>query len=108
MRTLKDLQKEVDDWANQFEQPYFSSLSLLASLVEEVGEMAKVMNILYGDKKRKDNDDLQDLEEELGDILFSLTCIANSKNIDFDKIMDKKMDKVYKRDNNRFKRKAEN
>lgn len=107
MRTIAEMQKEVDDWANQFEKPYFSPLSLLAALVEEVGETAKVMNTLYGDKKKKSSDDIKDLEEEIGDILFSLTCIANSNNMDLDKIMDSKMDKVYGRDNNRFQRKTD-
>lgn len=107
MRTLEGMQKEIDDWANQFETPYFSPLSLLAALVEEVGETAKVMNTLYGDKKKKETDNIKDLEEEIGDILFSLTCIANSNNMDLDKIMDSKMDKVYGRDNNRFQRKTD-
>lgn len=107
MRTIESWQREVDDWANQFEKPYFSPLSLLAALVEEVGETAKVMNTLYGDKKKKDGDNIKDLEDEIGDILFSLTCIANSHNMDFNKIMDRKMDKVYGRDNNRFKRKTD-
>ena len=107
MRTIEKWQREVDDWANQFEKPYFSPLSLLAALVEEVGETAKVMNTLYGDKKKKDNDQIKDLEEEIGDILFSLTCIANSHNMNLDEILDNKMDKVYGRDNNRFKRKTD-
>lgn len=107
MRTIKGWQMEVDDWANQFEKPYFSPLSLLAALVEEVGETARVMNTLYGDKKKKDSDQIKDLEEEIGDILFSLTCIANSHNMNLDKILDDKMDKVYGRDNNRFKKKTD-
>ncbi|MCX4364551.1 MAG: nucleotide pyrophosphohydrolase [Bacilli bacterium] len=107
MRTIDSWQKEVDDWANQFEKPYFSPLSLLAALVEEVGETAKVMNTLYGDKKKKDTDNIKNLEEELGDILFSLTCIANSHNFNLDEILDNKMNKVYGRDNNRFQRKTD-
>lgn len=107
MRTIDSWQKEVDDWANQFEKPYFSPLSLLAALVEEVGETAKVMNTLYGDKKKKDNDNIKNLEDELGDILFSLTCIANSYSFNLNEILDNKMNKVYGRDNNRFQRKTD-
>lgn len=107
MRTIEEMQREIDDWANQFEKPYFSPLSLLAALVEEVGETAKVMNTLYGDKKKKDGDLIKNLEEEIGDVLFSLTCIANSQNMDLNKIMDEKMNKVYGRDNNRFQRKID-
>ncbi len=107
MRTIGGLQKEVDDWAQQFEKPYFSPLSLLAALVEEVGETAKVMNTLYGDKKKKSSENIKNLEEEIGDLLFSLTCIANSNNMNLDEIMDAKMAKVYGRDNNRFQRKID-
>lgn len=107
MRTIGEMQREIDDWANQFEKPYFSPLSLLAALVEEVGETAKVMNTLYGDKKKKDGDLIKNLEEEIGDILFSLTCIANSHNMDLNKILDEKMNKVYGRDNDRFQRKID-
>lgn len=107
MKSINEWQGEVDKWAQQFEKPYFSPLSLVAALAEEVGEVAKVMNGLYGDKKAKETDNLDNLEGEIGDTLFSLMCIANSENMDLDAIMQKKMDKVYGRDNNRFQKKAD-
>ena len=105
--TLTELQKEVDDWAQQFDPPYFSPLSLLAAMIEEVGEIARVLNAEYGDKKKKDGEYLKDLEEEIGDLFFSLICMSNEEGISLTNAMDRKFDKVLKRDNNRFKRKDE-
>lgn len=52
-KTLKEIQKETDIWASQFENPYFSPLSIVATMTEECGEVARVMNHLYGNKKKK-------------------------------------------------------
>ena len=104
-KTLKQVQKEVDDWANQFEEPYFPPLSQMAALTEEVGEVARVMNRMYGPKKAKKEEALIDLEEELGDLVFSIACMANAQGIDLTKAFGRKMDKSYKRDMDRFKKK---
>lgn len=69
-KTISQIQKEVDDWAQQFEKPYFSPLSMVATMTEEVGEVARVINHLYGDKKKKDGETLKDLEDELADLLL--------------------------------------
>lgn len=103
--TLTQVQQEIDVWANQFEKPYFSPLSMMACMTEEVGEVSRVINNMYGDKKKKDSENLKDLEEELGDLLFTLVCMANSENIDLNTAYNRKMEKVLKRDNNRFSRK---
>ena len=103
--TLKQVQNEVDNWANQFAKPYFEPLSRMAAMTEEVGEVARVMNRMYGDKKNKDGENMKDLEEELGDLLFTLVCMANAENIDLTKSYERKMDKVLRRDNNRFEKK---
>lgn len=105
MTTIKEAQKEVDIWANQFTKPYFEPLSMMAAMSEEVGEVARVLNRMYGDKKSKKDEDLKDLNEELGDVLFTLICMANRENIDLEEAFKNKMDKVYNRDNNRFERK---
>ena len=102
---LNNWQKEIDDWANQFTKPYFSPLSRMAALTEEVGELARVMNRLYGDKPKKDIETIKNLEEEMGDLLFSLICNANAEGINLNDALDKKMDKVNSRDKNRFERK---
>ncbi len=80
---------------------------MMTAMTEEVGEVARVMNHLYGDKKRKSEETVRDLEEELGDLLFSLICLANSHEISLEKAFYKKIDKIYKRDNNRFERKKD-
>ena len=104
-KTLKQIQSEVDNWANQFTKPYFEPLSRMAAMTEEVGEVARVLNVKYGDKKSKDGENLKDLEEELGDVLYTLVYMANAENIDLNHAYERKMDKVLKRDNNRFERK---
>lgn len=107
-KRIDEIQKEVDVWANQFEKPYFSPLSQLASLTEELGEIARVLNVLYGDKNSKKGETIKELEEELGDVFFSLVCMANSHNISLERAHDRKMDKAYGRDNYRFERKEKN
>ena len=104
-KTLTKLQQEVDEWAQQFEKPYFSPLSMMAAMTEEVGEVARVVNSKYGDKKKKDGEYIKDLEEEMGDLLFSICCMANDEGISLTNAFDKKFAKLYNRDNNRFKRK---
>ena len=105
MKTLKEAQKDVDKWANQFTKPYFEPLSMMAAMSEEVGEVARVINRMYGDKKSKSKENIKDLNEELGDLLFTIICMANREGIDLEEAFNKKMDKVYNRDNNRFERK---
>lgn len=103
--TLKQMQEEIDSWASQFKTPYFAPLSRMAAMSEEVGEVARVVNHMYGDKKKKDQESLKDLEEELGDLLFTLTCMANAEGIDLTEAYERKMNKVTKRDTDRFEKK---
>ena len=104
-KTLKEVQQEVDAWAKQFKEPYFPPLSRMAAMTEEVGEVARVINRMYGSKKAKPDELIVDLEEELGDVLFTLTCMANAEGIDLTKAYARKMDKVNKRDITRFAKK---
>lgn len=101
-KTIIEMQKEVDEWANQFEKPYFSPLSRMAALTEEIGELARVFNRMYGDKPKKDTENIRNLEEEIGDILFSLVYTANAENINLSDAWERKLEKVYDRDSNRF------
>ena len=105
MRDLDQVQKEVDNWAQQFEKPYFSQLSMVATMAEETGEVARVINCLYGDKNAKNGETIKDLEEELGDLLFTLVCMANANNISLNNAFERKLQKLYGRDNERFSRK---
>lgn len=101
--TLKEAQKEVDGWISQFGHGYWSSHEILARLVEEVGETARLINHLHGSKKKKDNEPSQELSIELADILFTIICMANSQNIDLQEAFEKMMFKYTQRDRNRYK-----
>ena len=103
--SLQKAQDQVDAWVQQFNPPYWKPLEQLARLTEEVGELARELNDRYGAKKKKSSEDQADLEEELGDILFTLICLANSHNIKLDKSFSTIMDKCYGRDNDRFTKK---
>ena len=74
-------------------------------MTEECGEVARVMNHLYGDKKIKNSEELTDLGDELADLLFSIVCIANDSKISLEEAWVRKVEKIYGRDNERFKRK---
>ena len=104
--SLTDYQKQVDDWVQQFNPAYWPALEKMARLSEEVGEVAREVNHLYGTKKKKDTEDKVELADELIDVFFTLICIANDENINLEsswqKMVDKKMNK---RDKDRFKRK---
>lgn len=71
-------------------------------LMEQVGEFARLVNHLHGSKKKRQDEDTQDIELEIGDILFTLACYANSHDIDLDDAFQKSIDKVTKRDKDRF------
>lgn len=104
-KTISQIQKDIDDWTQQFEKPYFSPLSMVATMTEECGEVARVMNYLFGDKKKKDGETLKDLEDELADLLFTIICIAIDQNISLSEAHERKLEKLYNRDNNRYKKK---
>jgi NTP pyrophosphatase (non-canonical NTP hydrolase) len=102
---LKELQSEVDVWMNQFKVPYWTPHEILARLVEETGELAREVNCAYGPKNKKVGEKENSIEDELGDILFTILGFANSQKIDLDESFKKVMDKCYKRDNQRYERK---
>ncbi|MBA4602571.1 nucleotide pyrophosphohydrolase [Thermoactinomyces mirandus] len=103
-KSLSDLQKEVDQYISQFEEGYFHPLSMLARLTEEVGELAREVNHRYGEKKKKPNEEENTISNELGDILFIVTCFANSLGIDLEKACEEVMNKYETRDANRWTR----
>lgn len=101
-KTIKDLQKEVDDYISQFKEGYFSPLAMLARLTEELGELAREINHYYGEKPKKETEKEKEIEEEIGDLLFVIICLANSLNIDLEKAHDRVMHKFQTRDRNRW------
>ena len=102
---LKDAQKRVDEWAQTLEKPYWEPLSQLARVTEEVGELSRLLNHIYGDKPKKKEEAEQQLGEEISDVIFAVICIANRYDIDLDVEFEKIMRKCYERDKDRFTKK---
>lgn len=102
------MQAEVDSWIGQFEEGYWHPLSMLARLTEEVGELAREVNHLYGEKPKKPQEQSGDLALELADILFIVVCYANSLNIDLEDAFRRMMAKYRRRDSRRWTRKDGN
>ncbi|OCA83551.1 nucleotide pyrophosphohydrolase [Pradoshia sp. D12] len=106
-KTIADLQQEVDQYIGQFKEGYFSPLAMTARLTEELGELAREINHYYGEKPKKESETEKAIEEELGDVLFVLICMANSLNIDLQDAHDRVMEKFNSRDKDRWTRKEE-
>lgn len=102
---LKKIQKQVDKWVSQYTDSYWEPHEILARVIEEVGELAREVNHLYGPKKKKASEDMRELGEEIADVIFTLCCLANSKGIDLDQAFKRAMEKYYKRDKDRFEKK---
>lgn len=100
---MKKYQKEIEKIFKENDFEYFHPLSQFARLVEEVGELSRILNHLYGQKPKKNSEEKQNLQEEIGDVLFTVFCLANSTGIDTDKAISKSISKLIKRDKNRYK-----
>ncbi|MDR6122594.1 NTP pyrophosphatase (non-canonical NTP hydrolase) [Bacillus sp. SLBN-46] len=101
-KSMKELQKEVDTYIGQFKEGYFSPLAMLARLTEELGELAREINHYYGEKPKKSSETEKAIEEELGDLLFVIICLANSLHIDLEEAHDMVMNKFNTRDKDRW------
>ena len=99
--TLKNCQKLVDDWVQTIGVRYFSELTNTAILMEEVGEVARIMSRRFGDQSFKTSDMEIDLAEEVADVLFVLICLANQTDIDLESAFRRSMEKKTKRDRKR-------
>ncbi|BCG59894.1 MULTISPECIES: nucleotide pyrophosphohydrolase [Paenibacillus] len=104
-KSLAEIQREVDAYISQFKEGYFSPLSMLARMSEEVGELAREVNHSFGEKPKKADEPENSIELELGDILFITVCFANSLGIDLTEAMDKVMLKFNTRDADRWTKK---
>lgn len=102
---FREAQTAVDRWVSQYKEGYFSPLTNLARLSEEVGELAREINHRFGEKPKKASEAEGDLAMELGDILFVVVCLANSQGIDLDEAFAAVMQKVATRDAERWTRK---
>ena len=103
--SLSDAQRRVDGWIGQFEEGYFHPITNLARLTEEVGELAREVNHRFGQKTKKKGEAEGDLAMEMADILFVLICMANREGIDLQTAFDRMMEKVERRDADRWTRK---
>ncbi len=99
------MQSEVDRWINKHKCSYWGQHEIFARLVEETGELAREINHKHGPKKKKSSEREGGMEEELGDILFTLICIANKEEIDLKSSFEKAMAKCYERDRDRYEKK---
>ncbi len=104
---INAMQKEVDQWINQFEEGYWQPLSMLARLSEEVGELAREINHLYGEKTKKPSEKEGNIALELADILFIVICFANSMGLDLETAFKEMMKKYRQRDIDRWTRKKD-
>ncbi len=106
--TLREVQQQVDIWVQEVGKGYWSPHEMLARMVEEVGETARLINHLYGPKKKKESEPTQELAGEIADIMFALVCLANSQGIDLQEAFEVMMAKYTTRDKERYKSHTEN
>ncbi|SUJ02760.1 nucleoside triphosphate pyrophosphohydrolase [Sporosarcina pasteurii] len=106
-RTLSELQKEVDLYINSFKEGYFPPMELLARLTEELGELSREVQHVYGMKKKKEEEAIRSLEEETGDLLFVLVCFANREGISLENALTNVLQKYKVRDADRWTKKEE-
>ena len=101
--TIQQAQETVDHWINEHGVRYFNELTNTAILMEEVGEVARIMARRYGEQSEKESDKNKDLGDELADVLFVLICLANQTGIDLQEALHKNLEKKTKRDADRHK-----
>ncbi len=99
---IRELQQRVDEWIRTYGVRYFSELTNMAILTEEVGELARVMARRYGDQSFKAGEK-DDMADEMADVLWVLTCIANQTGVDLEQAMERNFQKKTARDKERHK-----
>ncbi|MEN9943635.1 MAG: MazG nucleotide pyrophosphohydrolase domain [Bacteroidota bacterium] len=97
-KDLNALQAQVDEWIKTVGVRYFSELTNMAMLTEEVGEVARIIARRYGEQSEKESDKAKDLGDEMADVLFVLICLANQTGINLQEAFDKNMAKKTERD----------
>ena len=100
--TIKEAQERVDAWIREYGVRYFSELTNMVVLTEEVGELARVMSRKYGEQSFKEGEN-QDPAEEMADVLWVLICLANQTGVDLTEALQKSFEKKTARDKNRHK-----
>ncbi len=101
--SLHDAQQKVDVWIKTYGVRYFSELTNLAILTEEVGELARIMARTYGDQSFKASDMDKNLADEMADVLWVLLCLANQTGVNLTEAFERNLDKKTQRDHQRHK-----
>lgn len=101
--TIKEAQQAVDAWITTTGVRYFSELTNMAILTEEVGEVARIMARKYGDQSFKKSDETVDLADEFADVLWVLICLANQTGVDLTEAFERNMKKKTQRDGDRHR-----
>ena len=101
--TIGSVQRLVDDWIQTIGVRYFNELTNLAQLVEEVGEVSRIISRTYGEQSWREGQPHGELADELADVLFVTLCLANQTGIDLDSAFRKNIDKKTKRDADRHR-----
>jgi len=99
--TLREYQETVDEWIRRVGVRYYSELTNTAVLMEEVGEVARIMARVYGDQSFKAGQESPDLGDELADVLFVLVCLANQTGVDLTAAVQRNLEKKTRRDRER-------
>ncbi len=102
--TLEEAQQQVDEWIRTTGVRYFSELTNMAILTEEVGEVARIMSRKYGEQSFKASDKDKDLADEMADVLWVLICLANQTGVNLTDAFQKNMEKKTLRDSDRHKK----
>ena len=102
-KDLSALQAQVDEWIKTVGVRYFSELTNMAMLTEEVGEVARIIARRYGEQSEKESDKNKDLGDELADVLFVVMCLANQTNIDLESALKENLKKKTNRDAERHR-----
>jgi NTP pyrophosphatase (non-canonical NTP hydrolase) len=101
--TIREAQQQVDEWIQTIGQRYFNHLTNLGILMEETGELARIMVRQYGEQSFKESDKGKDIADEMADILWVLLCLANQTGVDLTDALQKNIVKKTKRDADRHK-----
>jgi NTP pyrophosphatase (non-canonical NTP hydrolase) len=101
--SIKQAQQQVDGWIKTVGVRYFSELTNLGILMEEVGELSRLMVRKYGEQSFKETDEQKELADEMADVLWVLICLANQTGVDLTQALQKNFEKKNSRDANRHK-----
>lgn len=101
--TIREAQTRVDEWINSTGVRYFNELTNLGILIEETGELARIMVRKYGEQSYKESDKGKDMADEMADIMWVLLCLANQTGVDLTDALHKNFEKKNDRDSERHK-----